>query len=99
LESEASLALQREQVKAQVDIARAKVASQRIAAQAASHRAELARETRGFFEKSFALGQTDLPTRLRYENEAAEAEREAALAVIDLSAAISALRQAQGLLP
>ncbi|MEY3201369.1 MAG: hypothetical protein RIR70_919 [Pseudomonadota bacterium] len=99
LEAEALLALQREQLKAEAEIARAKVASQRIAAQAASQRAELASQTRGFFEKSFALGQIDLPTRLRYENEAAEAEREAALAAMDLSAAISALRQAQGLLP
>jgi cobalt-zinc-cadmium efflux system outer membrane protein len=66
---------------------------------AAERRLELARESRGFFEKSFRLGETDLPTRLRIEAEAAEAERQAARARVELAAAISALRQVLGLLP
>ena len=60
---------------------------------------QLARETRGFFDKSFRLGETDLPTRLRIDAEAAEAERQAARSRIELAAAISAWRQALGLLP
>ena len=66
---------------------------------AAERRAQLARESRGFFDKSFRLGETDLPTRLRIEAEAADAERQAARARIELAAAISAWRQALGLLP
>jgi cobalt-zinc-cadmium efflux system outer membrane protein len=66
---------------------------------AAERRAQLARESRGFFDKSFRLGETDLPTRLRIEAEAAEAERQAARTRIELAAAISAWRQALGLLP
>jgi cobalt-zinc-cadmium efflux system outer membrane protein len=54
---------------------------------------------RGFFDKSFRLGETDLPTRLRIESEAADAERQAARARIELASAISAWRQALGLLP
>ena len=66
---------------------------------AAERRARLASESRGFFDKSFRLGETDLPTRLRIEAEAVEAQRQAASARIELAAAISQWRQALGLLP
>jgi cobalt-zinc-cadmium efflux system outer membrane protein len=59
----------------------------------------LALESRTFFEKSFQLGESDLPTRLRIEVEAVEAQRQAALSRIEFSASISSLRQAAGLLP
>jgi outer membrane protein, heavy metal efflux system len=62
-------------------------------------RARLANETRGFFDKSFRLGETDLPTRLRVELEVTEADRQVARARIDYAASVSALRQALGLLP
>lgn len=66
---------------------------------AAELRAQLAGENRGFFDKSFRLGETDLPTRLRIELEAFEAERQASRARINLAQRISAQRQALGLLP
>lgn len=66
---------------------------------AAQRRATLAHESQAFFDKSFRLGETDLPTRLRIAQEAQEAARQAALAAIDLAAAASAWRQAAGLLP
>ncbi|HET6787677.1 MAG TPA: transporter, partial [Aquabacterium sp.] len=66
---------------------------------AALARARLAQETQAFFDKSFKWGETDLPTRLRIAQEAQEATRQAALAQIDVAAAVSALRQAAGLLP
>ena len=98
------------ELQAQVNLERARLAGEREAARArtdgaraqliaAERRAQLARESRGFFDKSFRLGETDLPTRLRIEAEAAEAERQAARARIDLAAAISSWRQALGLLP
>ncbi|HOB94157.1 MAG TPA: transporter, partial [Aquabacterium sp.] len=62
-------------------------------------RATLARETRGFVDKAFRLGESDLPGRLRVEREAAEADRQAARSRIDLAAAVSTWRQALGLLP
>lgn len=49
--------------------------------------------------KSFRMGETDLPTLLRIEREAIDAERQAARVRIDLAAAISSLRQTLGLLP
>jgi len=88
----ARLSGERESARARADAARAQLA-------AADRRAQLALESRGFFDKSFRLGETDLPTRLRIEAEAAEAERQAARARIELAAAISAWRQALGLLP
>jgi len=72
--------------------------AQRLLA-AAELRAKLAGENRGFFDKSFRLGETDLPTRLRIELEAFEADRQASRARINLAQRISAYRQVLGLLP
>jgi cobalt-zinc-cadmium efflux system outer membrane protein len=98
-EVEAQLAVTQERIAAEIDAARQREEAARAQLAAAEQRARLANESRGFFDKSFRLGETDLPTRLRIEGEAAEAEREAARARVELSASISALRQALGLLP
>jgi cobalt-zinc-cadmium efflux system outer membrane protein len=80
-------------------IAQAKASAAQAQLKAAERRAKLALESRTFFDKSFQLGESDLPTRLRIEAEAVEARRQAALSRIEYSASISALRQAAGLLP
>ena len=98
-EIQAQLALERGRLTAEREAARARVEASRTQLTAAERRAQLARESRGFFDKSFRLGETDLPTRLRIEAEAAEADRQAARTRIELSAAMSAWRQALGLLP
>ncbi|ABM94614.1 TolC family protein [Methylibium petroleiphilum] len=98
-EVQAQLALERERVIAEREAAKVRVDASRAQLAAAERRAQLARESRGFFDKSFRLGETDLPTRLRIEAEATEAERQAARTRIELAAAISAWRQALGLLP
>lgn len=98
-EVQAHLALERERLGAEREAARVRVEATRAQLAAAERRALLARESRGFFDKSFRLGETDLPTRLRIEAEAAEAERQAARTRLELAAAISAWRQALGLLP
>lgn len=99
LEAEAQLELETERLRAQQQAARARVSALEAAQAAAEQRAVLTREARGFFEKSYRLGETDLPTRLRIEHEAFEAERQAARSRLELDAAISQLRQALGLLP
>jgi cobalt-zinc-cadmium efflux system outer membrane protein len=98
-EAQAQLALDRARLQSERESAVARVNAARAQLAAAERRATLANETRGFFEKSFRLGETDLPTRLRIEAEATEAERQAARSRIELAAAISAWRQALGLLP
>ena len=99
MEVQAQLGLERERLAAEQEAARVRVEASRTQLAAAEQRASLARESRGFFDKSFRLGETDLPTRLRIEAEAAEAERQVALVRIELAAAISTKRQTLGLLP
>jgi len=99
MEAEGQLRLERERLIAELDAARVRIDSARTQLSAAEKRALLARESRSFFEKSFRMGETDLPTRLRIDLEAAEAERQSARIRIDLATAISALRQSLGLLP
>ena len=99
IEAEGQLRIERDRQIADLEAARVRVESARQQLAAADKRVQLARESKGFFEKSFHLGETDLPTRLRIEFEAAEAERQAARTRIDMAAAVSVLRQALGLLP
>lgn len=99
VELQAQLVLERARLAGEREAARARTDAARTQLAAAERRAQLARESRGFFDKSFRLGESDLPTRLRIEAEAADAERQAARALIELGAAISAWRQALGLLP
>jgi cobalt-zinc-cadmium efflux system outer membrane protein len=99
IELQAQMALERARLAGEREAARARTDAARTQLSAADRRAQLARESRGFFDKSFRLGETDLPTRLRIEAEAADAERQAVRARIELAAAISAWRQALGLLP
>jgi outer membrane protein, heavy metal efflux system len=98
-ELQAQLSIERARLLAEHDAAKARVEAGKAQLVAAERRERLARETRGFFEKSFRLGETDLPTRLRIEAEATEAERQAARTRVELAASISAWRQALGLLP
>jgi cobalt-zinc-cadmium efflux system outer membrane protein len=98
-EASAQLAFDQARLQSEREAAVVRVEAARAQLAAAERRATLARETRGFFDKSFRLGETDLPTRLRIENEATEAERQAARSRIELASAISAWRQALGLLP
>jgi cobalt-zinc-cadmium efflux system outer membrane protein len=99
MEAQAQVRLESERLLGEVETARVGLVSAQTQLAAAQRRALLARESRVFFQKSFQLGETDLPTRLRMEREAMDAERQAARAGIDLAAAQSALRQTLGLLP
>lgn len=99
IEAEAHVRLERERLQGDVEAARVGLVSAQTQVNASQRRAQLARESRAFFQKSFQLGETDLPTRLRIEREAIDAERQAARSQIDLAAAQSALRQTLGLLP
>ena len=99
VELQAQMALARARLAGEREAARARTDAARAQLAAADRRAQLARESRGFFDKSFRLGETDLPTRLRIEAEAADADRQAARARLELAAAVSAWRQALGLLP
>lgn len=98
-EARAALALQTARLAAEGRAAEARVRAARQRLAAHTTRARLAAQARAARQIAFEAGETDLPTRLRAEGEAAEAERAAALARIELAAAISGWRQALGLLP
>jgi cobalt-zinc-cadmium efflux system outer membrane protein len=98
-EAEAQLLVEQERIRSDVQAARERVTAFETVVAAAVRRSLLANESRGFFDKSFRLGATDLPTRLRIEQEAVDAERQATRSRIDLAAAVSQLRQSLGLLP
>ncbi|MBN9459945.1 MAG: TolC family protein [Burkholderiales bacterium] len=95
----AQLGLERARVLAEIEGSRARLQTVREQLTAAERRAALARDVRGFIERSFRLGESDLPTRLRVELEAVEAQRQAARTRVAVATAVSALRQALGLLP
>ncbi|RZI92268.1 MAG: transporter, partial [Variovorax sp.] len=98
LDLQTQLSMERDRIAGERDAAHAQVGAARAQLTAAERRARLAAESRGFFDKSFRLGETDLPTRLRIEGEAVEAQRQEARSRIDLAAAISHWRQSLGLL-
>lgn len=98
-DAEARTAIAQSRLAAETQAARTRLAALQAQRQAMARNAGLARETLAFYEKSFRLGEADLPTRLRVELEAAQAQRQLARLRIDEAAAVSALRQALGLLP
>jgi outer membrane protein, heavy metal efflux system len=98
VEADATADVEQHRVTSDADSARARIQASQVQVQAAERRARLSAETRGFYDKSFRLGETDLPTRLRVELEAAEAQRALARSQVEAAAAVSQLRQALGLL-
>jgi cobalt-zinc-cadmium efflux system outer membrane protein len=99
IEAGVELERERERLTREAAAVRLQVAAARQQLAAAEQRAGLARENRGFYDKSFRLGESDLPTRLRVDSEAFEAERALGRARIALAMGISQLRQSLGLLP
>ena len=99
LELEAQWRLEEGRLAAEQQAARARVDAARIRLAAAEERDALASQTLGLIEKSFRLGESDLPTRLRTTQEAGDAARQLAASRIELAGAVSQWRQALGLLP
>ena len=99
IEAEAQARLERQRLHGEIALARLQLDAARVQADAAERRSQLAGEARGFMDKAFRLGEVDLPTRLLAERDADDARRQHALARLDQAAAVSALRQALGLLP
>lgn len=71
----------------------------RRAEAAAAERARLANDVRTLIGRSYQLGESDLPSRLRAETEYAEAQLAHARAQVETRRAISKLNQALGVLP
>lgn len=99
LDAEVRANMERDRLAADIAVASARVKATEAQRDAMARHAALARDTRGFIDKAFRLGEADWPTRLRVELDAVQAERQLARARIDAAAAVSTLRQSMGLLP
>ena len=99
LEADTRVQRERDRLAGEIRAAQAQAGAAAAQQQAMARNVELARATRGFIAKAFALGEADWPTRLRVEQDAQLAERQWLRARMDAAAAVSTLRQALGLLP
>ncbi len=87
------------QTQGEIAAATAELASARRAVEQAAQRTALSRQAQALLAKAFALGQLDLPSRLRADNEAFDAELGEARAAVEVQRALSKLNQALGLMP
>lgn len=78
---------------------RAELEAARRAEASAAERARLANDARALIARSYQLGESDLPSRLRAETEHSEAQLAHARAQVETRRAISKLNQALGVLP
>ena len=84
---------------AEQEVARAELDTARRAQALAADRERLAGEIQALVAKSWRLGESDLPARLRADGERFEAELAHARARVETRRAISRLNQAFGILP
>jgi len=99
MEVEAALALEQARIQAEIDSAQEELAQAENIAYLAQQRFQLAAETLSLHAKAFQLGELDLQSRLRSENERYEAELSLFRARLEVSRAISRVNQSLGLLP
>ena len=97
--AQADLDAAQRQLPAEVAAANADLSAARTAQTAARERVRLSTEVQTLITKSWRLGDSDLPTRLRADNEQFEASLQLARATIDVQRAIASLNQAHGILP
>ncbi|MFC5302627.1 TolC family protein [Azospira restricta] len=99
IEAESQLPYAQAQVDAERDAAGRELARTAEAAERAELRRTLAAETQREYARAFALGNIDLPQRLRIEADSFDAELAAARARIEAARAVSRYNQAIGVLP
>lgn len=86
-------------VEAEREAARAELEVARRSEALAAERERASQEVQALIAKSYRLGESDLPTRLRAESERFEAELGHAKARLETRRAIAKLNQANGILP
>ena len=99
IEAQATLTLDRQKLVADINAAEVELEQAREIEQFTAERFRLAADTQALYAKAFALGEVDLPYRLRAENERFDAELALTRARIEAGRAISRLNQALGVFP
>ncbi|TAG27123.1 MAG: TolC family protein [Burkholderiales bacterium] len=87
------------QLLAEQNTARAQIASAQRSLALAEQRAKLAAEAQSLYAKAYRLGESDLATRLRADNEKFDADLALSRAQLQLQRAQSQLQHSLGLLP
>ncbi len=99
IEAQATYGVEHIRVAAEIEATRRELEQARIVAKLSEARFALAADTQRLLAKAFAMGELDLVTRLRAENEHFESELNFTRAKLDAARAISRLNQALGVLP
>ena len=99
IEAHTTYSLERAKVAAEAETARRELEQARTVLGLIEARFTLAADTQRLLAKAFALGELDLISRLRAENERFEAELQFTRAKLEAARAISRLNQALGVLP
>jgi len=97
--AQAELDATQRQVQTELASALAELDAARRTQASMAERARLSSEVQSLVAKSYRLGESDLPTRLRTDSEKFEADLSLARARVGLQRAVSQLNQALGLLP
>jgi cobalt-zinc-cadmium efflux system outer membrane protein len=99
IEAHAAYSLERAKVAFEIKAAQRDLEQARAIVQLTQARFALAADTQRLLAKAFALGELDLISRLRAENERFEAELNFTRAALEVSRAVSRLNQVKGQLP
>ena len=99
IEVQAAFGLERTRLAAEVEAARREQEQARVVVQLTETRFTLAADTQRLLAKAFALGELDLVSRLRAENERFESELNFTRAKLEGSRAVARMNQALGVLP
>ena len=99
VEAEALLQQERQRLEAELQAARAELAQAENSIVIATRRARLAAQSQALFDKAFQLGEIEIATRLRAENERFDADLALSRAAVEAGRAVSRLNQILGLLP
>lgn len=97
--AQAELDAAQRQLPFEIAAANAELRAARTAQTAAGERVRLSTEVQTLITRSWRLGESDLPARLRADNEQFEANLALAKSTIDVQRAIANLNQAHGILP
>jgi cobalt-zinc-cadmium efflux system outer membrane protein len=99
IEAQAAYGLERRKVFAEIEAAQRELEQSRTVVQLTEARFTLAANTQRLLAKAFALGELDLVSRLRAENERFEAELNFTRAKLEAARGVARMNQAQGVLP
>lgn len=99
IEAHAAFGLERTRLAAEVEAARRELEQARVVVQLTEARFTLAADTQRLLARAFALGELDLVSRLRAENERFESELNFSRAKLEAARAVARINQALGVLP